>query len=619
MTVLFLPAVAYADTENIVEQLQKKARLHKLWQRTEWLNLLHFEGSGESTDDFSSAIRDPDFYLSGNTSHDAEAELLATIAAIYDTKTDDDESAQCRYIARFNWLKSQLAIDTDTLPTVECKKYNNWRKNIKPEKVTLIFPTYHLNSPSSMFGHTLLRLDPSKDQGESKWLSVAINFGANPPEGENSLVYAYRGLAGGYPGTFVIDYYYKKIQEYNRIEHRDIWEYRLNLTRDEAERMVTHLWELQNVDFDYYFFDENCSYRILELLEVARPGIELTDEYILTAIPIDTVKTIKQAGMVESLEYRPARATVLTNMLQKIPEQHHEIVLRLSEDFATSNSQAFTRLPQDERRQIIETAYKYLRYQQAEEGRDPAIAKRSFQLLKLRNSYPESRKPTVPAPVPPDQGHGSKRLSFAPGKRLHNYYGELGFKMSFHDLEDNEHGFLQGASINIVSLQVRAEENEGLSLYRLDLVDIFSLSPRTDFFKPIAWRVYTGFERQYTKGVDQLGYHVTGGGGGSWKFFGGNQVYTLLTGRLEINKQLEHTIEPGIGFITGLLSHFGSHTARLEASGEHFTDNTYRLRLQYIHNFVIDTRNSLKIYAKYERQENYTEFSDINVGYQYYF
>ncbi len=192
--------------------------------------------------------------------------------------------------------------------------------------------------------------------------------------------------------------------------------------------------------------------------------------------------------------------------------------------------------------------------------------------------------------------------------------------MSFHDLEDNEKGFLQGASINIGSLQIRAEENETIRLYKLDIIDIFSLAPRTQFFKPVAWRIYTGFERQFTKGVDQLAYHVTGGGGGNWNFLGDNQFYTLATARLEINKQLDNTIEPGLGFITGFLSHFATSSARLEVSGEHFTGNTtYRLRALYIHNFVINTNNSLKIFAKYEWQESNTEFSDINLSYQYYF
>ncbi len=127
------------------------------------------------------------------------------------------------------------------------------------------------------------------------------------------------------------------------------------------------------------------------------------------------------------------------------------------------------------------------------------------------------------------------------------------------------------------------------------------------------------FEKQLTDSVDQLAAHLTGGAGGSWDFSDNNQFYTLATGRLEINKQLDHSVEPGIGFIIGLLSHFGTNTARLEISGEHFTGNMYRLRATYTHNFVINTNNSLKIFAKYEWQENDVEFSDINLSYQYYF
>jgi hypothetical protein len=190
--------------------------------------------------------------------------------------------------------------------------------------------------------------------------------------------------------------------------------------------------------------------------------------------------------------------------------------------------------------------------------------------------------------------------------------------MSFHDLEDNENGFLRGAQINIGSLQIRAEENESVSLYRLDLVDIFSITPRTRFFKPLAWKVYTGLERQYTHGVDQLTGHVTGGAGGSWHLLENSQVYALATGRLEINKQLRRALEPAIGFSTGVLQHFGPTTARLDFSGEQFLDDIYRLRASYIQNFVLATNHSLKFSAKYEWQE-VDEFSDVQLNYQYYF
>jgi len=149
-------------------------------------------------------------------------------------------------------------------------------------------------------------------------------------------------------------------------------------------------------------------------------------------------------------------------------------------------------------------------------------------------------------------------------------------------------------------------------------VDIFSLTPRTRFFKPVAWKVYTGLERQLTNGVDQLTAHVTGGAGGSWNLFKNSQVYALVTGRLEYNKQLDRAIEPAIGFTTGILQHFGPTTARLDVSGEQFSDGIYRLRAAYNQNFVISTNHSIRFSAKYEWQE-VDEFSDVQLNYQYYF
>ena len=47
-------------------------------------------------------------------------------------------------------------------PARRCALYAEWRGAIPDARLTLVFPAYHLNSPSSMFGHTLLRLDPAR-------------------------------------------------------------------------------------------------------------------------------------------------------------------------------------------------------------------------------------------------------------------------------------------------------------------------------------------------------------------------------------------------------------------------------------------------------------------------
>ena len=631
LILLLLPINSFASNSNKIQSKLSEvgsapvsandyiteARRLVLWEQSEWLNLIHYN---KASDNYLSQVDDERFFYAADGNSDPQAELIATLEQLFVATENNNQQTQCRFVARVAWLSEQLEIDKNLLPGVHCDEYLEWRHLVQADSVTMIFPAYHLNSPSSMFGHTLLRLD-NTDNSKTDWLSYAVNFGANIDNSDNSLLYAYRGLAGGYPGIFISEPYFKKIQEYNRIEHRDIWEYELNLTSEETERMIKHLWELKTINFDYYFFDENCSYRLLELIEVARPGIELTDEFIVTAIPVDTVRSINDAELIRSVKYRPARATEIQHILKKMTAENRVLVHQLSADINIADTETFTALPLKDQKIIVDVAYKYLRYLKTEEVRDDESAKRSFQLLKILNSYPVNINidSQIPVPTAPEEGHKSKRISIGAGQRLNNNYAELGFKMAFHDLEDNKDGFLQGAQINIGSIKVRAEENVGLRLYQLDFVDIFSLTPRNKFFNPLSWKVYTGFERQLSKQKDQLSYHLTGGAGGTWEIIKNNQFYALAIGRLEINKQFKNTIEPAIGFNTGFLSHFKNTTAHLEISGEQFQDDFYRLRAQYTQNFLLSTDHSVKIFARHQWQENDVDFSDINISYQYYF
>ena len=190
LTLLFSVTHA-ADKQQHITDLQASAKTQHLWLENEWLNLLHYGGEGTTPENYQSEVNDERFFIAENGDTNPEAELLATIAAFYQTDSAGDDHAQCKFVARLNWLKQKLPIEASTLPAVRCNSYTEWRKHVNSDLVTLVFPAYNLNSPSSMFGHTLLRLDSASDEGNSRWLSTAVNFGANVPEDDNSILYAY--------------------------------------------------------------------------------------------------------------------------------------------------------------------------------------------------------------------------------------------------------------------------------------------------------------------------------------------------------------------------------------------------------------------------------------------
>jgi hypothetical protein len=86
-----------------------------------------------------------------------------------------DDHPQCRFIARYSWLKEQLNIDESKLPAVTCSMYEEALANIKTKSAVLVFPAAHGNGPASMFGHTLIRIDSTF---QSDLLSYAVNYAA---------------------------------------------------------------------------------------------------------------------------------------------------------------------------------------------------------------------------------------------------------------------------------------------------------------------------------------------------------------------------------------------------------------------------------------------------------
>ncbi|HEX5637496.1 MAG TPA: DUF4105 domain-containing protein [Gammaproteobacteria bacterium] len=612
---LLTAQVAYADSSKKISALQDQARIRQLWLNPEWLKLLHYDQDGT---EFISQVDDSNFFYAADGKTNPETEMLATLAAFYHDVADADTQAQCRFPARLSWLNQNLNNQLTDLPTASCALYKEWRASIPDEKLALIFPAYHLNSPSSMFGHTLLRLDAASQDNSSEWLSIAVNFGADVQQGDNSLFYAFKGLSGGYPGFFIVTPYFKKIREYNKDENRDIWEYPLNLQPDEIKKLVTHLWELKEIKFDYYFFDENCSYRLLELLEVARPGIQLTDHFKLTVIPVDTVRVVEKAGLIESIKYRPSQVTVLQELLAQIPHRHYELIERISTHPEETASADFLAIDQAQQKNIIDVAYKLIRYRQGTGPRDETASRNGYLLLEKLNQYAATEKAVAQSSNQPENGHLSSRLTFRAGSQNDIAFGEFGYRMSFHSLDDNVSGFLQGAQINLGNLELRAYHNETIQVQQFDVVDIFSLTPRSDFLKPLSWRIYTGLERQLTNQREVLTAHVTGGVGVAYAPVENNIFYAMGSLRLEHNSEFDDNIEPALGVLSGMLHHFKDQTAHMQIAAEEFANDETRYRASYTHNFVLSTNHTIKLHVSRKNHEK-TYFSAADLAYQYYF
>ena len=585
-----------------------------------WLTLVHYQpdtwGSG-----FTSQADDPAFFLSDDGKHSPEQELKATLAAIQQPGSGN-QHAQCRFPARTTWLTSQLDL---ALPDVECPAYEAWTETLNTETVTLVFAASYLNSPSSMFGHTFLRLDPPQDDDETNLLLAnTISYAADAEAHDSEILFAYKGIFGGYPGITSVQPYYEKIRLYSDIEHRDLWEYRLNLTQPEVDLLLAHAWEIRDHNFDYYFFDENCAYRLLALIDVARPGTDLLAEVNTHAIPSDTVRWVVDKDLVSEVYYRPSAATSVAYSLASLPDDHQTLAAAIANGYVTPSADEVQKLPANKRARVLDATYDYVRYQSEADGWPREFAAPlSHNLLIARSDIDQAPAPEAP-PEPvirDDQGHDTFRASVSAGQLAHREFTELTLRPAYHDILDPPAGYRPGAQLQFLRLDARYyTDNDELQLEQLIGVEIRSLSPRNQFFSPLSWQVGFGGRRTDTGDKRVLTPYLEGGAGGSWRLGDHLQAFAIATADLEIDDDLRRGYDAAPGADIGLLQQgnrfsflAGAKTKAWIVSNQHRQDQVYIKGNWHL-------GRAFSLFAEFTREDHYDRYqSTWQTGLHAYF
>lgn len=481
-----------------LSQLLLQARQARLADAREWHLLLHYRAN--LFGGFTSEQDDPGFFLSPEGKTDPKAELDATLTRFFspDLVGRSKQPAQCAFVARYVWLKQQLAIDDGRLPPMTCERFNQWYAGFDAQAISLIFPSAFMNNPASMFGHTFLRVDQRGQTPSTRLLAYTINFAADVPKDEG-LAYPVRGIFGGYSGYFSTIPYYLKVQEYRDIENRDIWEYRLNFNETQIRRLLMHAWELGNASFDYFFFKENCSYHLLSLLEYADPSLRLTEKFRFWTIPADTVRLLAdQPGLITDTAFRPSRVTLIRRKREHLTSAEHGLVKRLVRDAAVAQSEDVKRLPLTRQAFVLDVASDYVRYtgerdeSQASEARD-----RNRQLLTARSllRIPSEDLSIQPFATQPESGHKTSRASLGGGWRNNDTFEEFSVRTAYHDLLDPEPGYTPDAQIEIGSISLRRYNRaDQARIERATLLNVVSLSPVDSLFRAPSWKLNVGMQ-----------------------------------------------------------------------------------------------------------------------------
>lgn len=426
---------------------------------------------------------------------DPQHELAQTLADFRRPEpAADNAHALCRLPARAAWLRQQRPELARDWAAPRCSQYDAWLRDLAVTRVTLVFASDYANNPSSLFGHTLLRLD-SPASINNELLAYAINFSADSA-GTSGLTYLARGMTGGFAGRFSLLPYYQKVREYNDLESRDLWQYELNLSPDEAVQLARVYWDWRNRPSPYFFLSDNCAYQLLGLLDAVRPGLRLQASFTGSVIPADTIRAVVAAGLVSRVSWRPSADTRLDAAVTRNAAAVNTAVRTALRQQRLPETAG---LPPEEQAQALETTHDALtRRFQREQNSAYGPWFRQLLLARSRLDLPDQRpEPRRPA-TRPDQGHGTQRTGLSWQQARDQSALLLHYSPAHHDALDPADGYRPGLQVSVLDTVLRLNVSDRaprLGLERFTLLGIATDTPVNALATPLSWQLRLGADR----------------------------------------------------------------------------------------------------------------------------
>lgn len=468
-----------------------------------WQKIIKLDNTDQNTkDDF--AIHSQSFYFSDLLTLTAKGELTNTLEAILSKKYagNTDESPQCRFPARYHWLKKQF--DLTMVEPVICQSFMKWSKLSSTQSLSLVFATGYLGNPASYYGHTLLKLNSSQNN-KLNFLETSVNFGANVPENEDPLSYMFKGVIGGYNASFTHSKFYFHTQNYLENELRNLWEYQLNLSDDDYYFLVAHIWELVEQNYTYYFFDENCVYRMYELFTLFE-SIDLPEIKAPWIIPQEVVRAINSATykgspLVKKVGYIPSRQANFYNKYWQLEPKAKAIITEITADNEQLTLLAADNLSTETKLEILSTLLDYYQYLIAiDKDNEDEYQQAYTRILSFRYQLPIGKaKFAKKQAVSP---HLARPSSYTQVSMIHNR--RLGdgvsvkLRPAYYDQLDAENGHVKNGALKMAELELEYIASK-LAIRSLSVFEVISVSNQASGLPQDgydSWMLYLGLQKQ---------------------------------------------------------------------------------------------------------------------------
>lgn len=541
------PALPLTPESNLQRLTMRQAAIKaNAWNDAYWHKLLYYGktvfGRCRST------LANPRFFLAKWGDISPRLEFEAALDGFF-FEGEPDDSPECRFPERYRWLRAKFSIPDSAFPPPECAKFEDWKAGLDPGSASLVFAAGYLNDPTSLYGDAFLRLHKRGAEDED--------------QSDYTLGYA----ASDGKMTFSITPYYLKIQDYSGMESRDAWEFPLNLTQDEMDRLLRHSWELSDAAFTYRFLPRSSSRQLLPLLDIVKPGLDLSRRFRSWVIPSDAVKAASSASPAAAPAWRPSLLKTVNWKINNLSAAERNSVLELSRGTRSAGLSKLETAAPDRKAAVLETASDYLHW--------------LYYTRRIGMSELDSRLPppgTQPAFTggperPPSllEAHDSMRLGAGLISLGNGPAYEIQGRLALQDLLDAPDGYLPDAALETGAFRLRYEKRYNrLYMKEARLARIIKLDPWDDWGRRQSWEFSAGAEQADETGR-QSGrsavWAMNAGTGFAAEFCGPVRQlwYAMLQVDSGFGPALNANWRAGAGLKAGLLAGKGPVRALFEA------------------------------------------------------
>lgn len=431
-----------------------------LYNHSYWHKLLEYKDS-------NNLITSSEFFLSNKVNPSPKEELDATINLLH---SKDGQTIACNFPARYLWIQKQIKVPEYNLK--KCKDLDNFITNFKKDSLSIVFTSEYINAPSSAFGHIMLLFNDNNSPYE---IADTIHFAAETKD-EGFFKYAYKGFTGKYEAYVLREPFFKKIYEYNTLEQRYMYIYQLKFSKEQIYNIIYHLYELRKATFKYYFLSENCSSKIIDILELAFD--RSNDSSYIYTLPIDTLKKYENY-IVKENKFLPLEVTInyLTSKMNKKELNDFNFIIKTNA-IPTNNLSDLTK-------EALVNYYILLfrKFGKSYKNYDD-IMRLKYSHVNIEDTTPVPLKKTQPS----EFSLGYYRDDIDEGLQLK-------YRPLLTNISDIQNNSLQESEVSLFTSTIFIKKDK-IKLTDLNIIQMKSYPKHLVFSKPISWSLYSGLNKK---------------------------------------------------------------------------------------------------------------------------